>query len=122
MTEYVIAKASSARCSTTGRSGLDTPDENEAAEKPVRVIETISKQPVQPAQEMTTGNAVLYPNPATDKVIITLQQGLLNDKSLFIYDVSGRACAVKISRRISGNSVELDVSGLANGLYLMSYK
>ena len=122
VTEYVIAKASSARCSTTGRSGLDTPDENEAAEKPVRVIETISKQPVQPAQEMTTGNAVLYPNPATDKVIITLQQGLLNDKSLFIYDVSGRACAVKISRRISGNSVELDVSGLANGLYLMRYK
>ncbi len=121
VTEYVIAKASSARCTTTGRSTLDTLDENEAAEKPTRVVE-VSKQPVQADQEVVTGNALLYPNPASERVIITLKQGLLNDKSLFIYDVSGRACTVKISRRIAGNSIELDVSGLANGLYLLRYK
>ena len=121
VTEYVIAKSSSARCSTTGRSTLDAPDENTAAEKPTRVMEE-SKQPVQAVQEHAAGNALLYPNPASDRVIITLPQGVLNEKSLLIYDVSGRAFTVKVNRRLAGNSVELDVSGLANGLYLLRYK
>ena len=121
VTEYVIAKSSSARCSISGRGTIDAPDENTAAEKPTRV-EEVTKQPVQSEQELTAGNAVLYPNPASDRVILTLQLGLLNEKSLIIYDVSGRAFTVKVSRRLAGNSVELDVSGLANGLYLLRYK
>lgn len=117
VTEYVIAKSSSAKCSTTGRNTLDAPDEQTAAEKPTRVTE-VNKQPV---QEQVTGNALFYPNPASDKLIITLPQGLLNAKTLSIYDVSGKAFAVKMVRQIAGNSVELDVSGLATGLYLLRY-
>jgi len=122
VTESVTARATSKRCSTTGRSEWEEiPDEMETEDTPDN-NEEVTKQPDPAAEQTKTGNAVLYPNPASDRVIITLQQGLLNDKSLFIYDVSGRACTVKISRRISGNSVELDVSGLANGLYLLRYK
>lgn len=47
---------------------------------------------------------------------------MLNAKTLSIYDVSGRAFTVKTIRQIAGNSVELDVSGLANGLYLLRYQ
>ncbi len=118
VTEYVIAKSTSTKCSTTGRNAMDEPDENTAAEKPTRVVE-VNKQPL---QEQVTGSAVLYPNPASEKVIITLPQGMLNAKTLSIYDVSGRAFTVKMVRQIAVNSVELDVSGLANGLYLLRYQ
>lgn len=118
VTEYVIAKSTSAKCSTTGRNTMDEPDENTAAEKPTREGE-VNKLPL---QEPITGNALIYPNPASGKVVITLPQGMLNAKTLSIYDVSGRAFAVKMIRQLAGNSVELDVSGLANGLYLLRYQ
>jgi hypothetical protein len=45
VTEYVIAKSTSTKCSSTGRNALDEPDENTAAEKPTRLVE-VQKQPV----------------------------------------------------------------------------
>jgi Subtilase family/MBG domain (YGX type)/Secretion system C-terminal sorting domain len=118
VTEYVIAKSTSTKCSSTGRNALDEPDENTAAEKPTRLVEA-QKQPI---QELVTGNAQLYPNPASDKVTVTLPQGVLNAKTLSLFDASGRAFAVKQVRQIAGNRVELDVSGLANGYYLLRYE
>jgi len=118
VTEYVIAKSTSTKCSSTGRNALDEPDENTAAEKPTRLVEA-QKQPV---QEVITGNALLYPNPASDKVTVTLPQGVLNAKTLSLFDASGRVFAVKQVRQIAGNRVELDVSGLANGYYLLRYE
>lgn len=118
VTEYVIAKSTSTKCSTTGRNGTDEPDENTAAEKPTRVVEVYK----QPLPETIYGNALLYPNPASTKVVITLPQGLLNAKTISLFDVSGKAFKVKLVRQIAGNSVELDVSGLATGLYLLRYQ
>jgi hypothetical protein len=65
---------------------------------------------------------IAYPNPASDRIIIATQSGFLNDKGIQLYDVGGRACPVKITKRIAQNSLELDISLLRNGFYLIRLK
>jgi hypothetical protein len=65
---------------------------------------------------------IVYPNPASDRIIVTTQSDFLNDKGIQLYDVSGRACPVKITKRIAQNSLELDISLLRNGFYLIRLK
>jgi hypothetical protein len=64
----------------------------------------------------------VFPNPASGSVIVNSNEDLQDAKSISVYDVSGRMCAVKIARRISARSYVLDVSALPKGLYLIRVK
>ena len=68
------------------------------------------------------GNVNVFPNPAQSQAIIYFQNEIIDENGNSLYDVSGRSLPVRIKRRISQNSFEIDVSGLANGLYLLRVK
>lgn len=56
----------------------------------------------------------LFPNPATDRVFVTLPDGLGSSVQIRVYDMQGR---VVLFLTDCENLVELDVSGLPEGLY-----
>ena len=58
----------------------------------------------------------VYPNPATGKVFVQCFSGDLN--TLKIYDLTGKICPVAF-RRTGEKSLELDLSGLLPGFYLL---
>ncbi|TMI85639.1 MAG: T9SS type A sorting domain-containing protein, partial [Bacteroidetes bacterium] len=53
---------------------------------------------------------------------IYFKDEIINENGNTLYDVSGRLLPVRIKRRISQNSFEIDISGLADGLYLLRVK
>jgi len=61
----------------------------------------------------------LYPNPAENSVTITLNSDWKGQKVLNLLDLSGKAL---ITKEFSQNSYELNVSGLATGLYIIKIK
>jgi hypothetical protein len=62
------------------------------------------------------------PNPATNRIAVNTKEILPEELSVTIYDVNGRSCPVKINRRISAYSVELDISGFQKGFYIIRLK
>ncbi len=60
-------------------------------------------------------NIILYPNPAKDMITIA---GMENNSTVEVYSVAG----AKIMRfdNVSGGSLEMDVSTLVNGLYIIN--
>jgi hypothetical protein len=64
--------------------------------------------------------ATLYPNPVSDMVTITWK--LISGKDLAITDLSGRRYYAKSIRKLTENSIELDISGFKTGIYLIRVK
>jgi aminopeptidase N len=59
----------------------------------------------------------LIPNPAKDNISIKLKEGTrISDGHIFIYNVQGR---LLITDHLHNESMEVDISGLAPGLYLL---
>jgi len=75
-----------------------------------------------PSVELEAGKTNVYPNPATNKIIVTDPTIMLNEKQLSLYNSNGILYPAKMVRRISANSVELDISGLPAGFYLIRCK
>ena len=101
-TESVTASSSSVKCAINyAPAARGATDESNYEEPP------------------TTAKTSLYPNPATNRVIIITAESVQSEKGIFLYDVYGRYYPVKVIRRISEHSFELDVSGLLNGVYLI---
>ncbi len=91
--------------------------------KPIVVEKNTTKDPkLEVAGKAAENKAMAYPNPANNRISITIQSGFLNEKGIWLYDANGRSCTVKITKRISQNSLELDVSLLRNGFYLIRIK
>lgn len=59
----------------------------------------------------------LYPNPATDKITISTEI-LLNNAEVYIYTISGSLVSVTII----GSNMEVDISDLPRGSYLLKIK
>ncbi|MGB5027155.1 MAG: MBG domain-containing protein, partial [Chitinophagaceae bacterium] len=101
-TESVTASSSSVKCAINyAPAARGATDESNYEEPP------------------TTAKTSLYPNPATNRVIIITAESVQSEKGIFLYDVYGRYYPAKVIRRISEHSFELDVSGLLNGVYLI---
>ena len=64
--------------------------------------------------------ATLYPNPVSDRVTISWK--LISEKDLAITDLSGRQYYAKGIRKLTENSIELDISGFKTGIYLVRVK
>ena len=58
----------------------------------------------------------MSPNPADGQVNITLPEGLKDASRIDVLDLSGR---LVVSMRIGTDNTKLDVSGLANGTYVI---
>ena len=63
-------------------------------------------------------NFVVYPNPFTDKVNILLNNAIVTDLEISCYDLHGRLI-FSTTKSDSSNKVELDVSNLSSGMYIL---
>lgn len=69
----------------------------------------------------TTGDALLYPNPATNKITFGLDANSSGNADVRITDVRGRLLATYTQNVIVGiNRMELDVAGLQAGTYFIT--
>ncbi|HUH34062.1 MAG TPA: T9SS type A sorting domain-containing protein, partial [Daejeonella sp.] len=62
----------------------------------------------------------VYPNPVTD--LVTVQWDNISDEDVTITDVNGRAVSANNIRKLSENTLEVNLSGLNAGLYLIKVK
>lgn len=58
----------------------------------------------------------IYPNPTQNSVLVSLKSEPLNESKIEIYDALGRLVVTKL---ISSSSVEVDLSSLQNGIYVV---
>ena len=65
--------------------------------------------------QLQTTNFKLFPNPATDHIILETAQ-LFNQGSLSIYNLEGQE---QIKQPINGTKSEIDISALASGVYML---
>ena len=73
-----------------------------------------------PVEEVTTLGDVklnVFPNPATDRLVIEAYNFNLNIDQLSVYDLAGRKQFVGVNR--TGNGVNLELTGLSSGLYIL---
>ena len=63
-----------------------------------------------------------YPNPVEHKVLISVNGALSIGSDVVLLDMLGRIHNPKSIRKISSNSMELDMSGLTSGVYLVKMK
>lgn len=62
----------------------------------------------------------VYPNPATDKVYIKMSDKITGSKDMFsVIDLSGRVISLKNKPVLNGNIAEIDLSGIAEGIYVI---
>jgi len=71
-------------------------------------------------QEKVVEQAYLFPNPVTNKAYVQLGKQPVADNEIVVMDAAGRNTMVKVIRR--GNTLELDVSSLAGGVYFIRMK
>jgi hypothetical protein len=101
-----IASSSSTRCSGQNViTGIQAASEDEMQSELIRA-----------------GQAKLYPNPASDKVIISSYNVEVNVNEIKVFDIYGRNYGIRKIHRQSNNSLELDISGLAKGTYFIRIK
>lgn len=62
----------------------------------------------------------IYPNPANDKVTISLKEGTMDNFDITIVDIQGKV--MSLPRAIHNTSIELNVSSLNSGLYFVRLK
>ncbi|MPL92261.1 hypothetical protein SDC9_38359 [bioreactor metagenome] len=60
-------------------------------------------------------NAILYPNPASSKVNLTVE-GLYEDADVNLYDINGKFLK-KVSIKANQNELEIDINELPKGVY-----
>lgn len=63
-----------------------------------------------------TLSAVAYPNPTTDKIVLSLQNSDLTDLSYVLYDLSGRTLARAL---VQGAETEIAMRNLPSGAYIL---
>lgn len=72
-----------------------------------------------PAAVENSNEINVYPNPVKNKVLVKSKNGSMNERSILLLDAIGKFYPVRISGRVSGQSVELDLTGLQPGIYFI---
>jgi hypothetical protein len=62
----------------------------------------------------------VYPNPVTsNRLTVTSGRPSLKSSDITIYDLQGKQYRITTTRQVSANMVELDISSLAKGVYMV---
>jgi hypothetical protein len=110
--ESVTASSSSNKC--TSYAGGRTDNTNTMAVQNASKIAQPEKNPA--------GNVNVFPNPVRNLATIYLSNDIINVKGLLLTDAYGRQHPVKLVRQVSKHSIEIDLSGLASGMYFIKVK
>ena len=110
-----VGKNSSRMASSMRLSGSE--NNNPAVEQSIASNQTDN---VQLAKESTLANFTVFPNPAVDKIKIQFNNfKQVNKTNISIQNMSGNIIR-RQSLTLSGNVVEVDVSALSAGMYIIS--
>jgi hypothetical protein len=67
------------------------------------------------------GQVRVFPNPATDKLFVTIEDSKVSQANLKLYSLTGAEMrSVKISNSASFSSYAMPLNGLAKGMYILS--
>jgi hypothetical protein len=75
-----------------------------------------------PENKSSEGNVSIYPNPAHHRANIYLKNEKVAINGSSLMDVYGRVYPVKITKRISENEFEINLSQLSSGVYFLRLK
>jgi len=78
-------------------------------------IQTISTLDCKIGDMLLTESLLVFPNPATDVITINIDEDITAD-NISVTDVQGN---VVLNKVVKSNSISIDVSGLANGTYIV---
>ena len=65
---------------------------------------------------------VVYPNPAKNKITLLFGTETVSQKDVLLVDISGKQIIPEFTGKASGNSLELDISGLKFGVYFLNIR
>ena len=99
----------------TNYTGPNSTSTTEVQAKKYKAIVTIIGDALSVDDFKTVGDAVLYPNPANDKVAINTK---LNIESLEVFDINGK----NLTANTNFNNNVLDINQLATGVYMVKIK
>ncbi|MEO6683549.1 MAG: MBG domain-containing protein, partial [Ginsengibacter sp.] len=105
--------------STTSSSAMPEISKNKVTDD---FSEKIAKSKNEFSDNKTEGVLRVYPNPVQNKAIIYLSNEKISEKGTVLYDVNGKSHPLKLVRQISPNSIEIDMSDLQKGYYLIKVK
>ena len=78
---------------------------------------------IETVDQITGFEASIFPNPAQTFTNIKINLEKQNDVTISLWDVNGRLIHSRVLRNVKGTQVEqLQLNGLANGNYLLSFK
>ncbi|MEF3080408.1 T9SS type A sorting domain-containing protein [Winogradskyella poriferorum] len=77
-------------------------------------VETLS------VNELDATQVSVFPNPAEEKVIITVNQNVVKSTDLSLFDIQGKM--INVPQKELGNTIELNVSSLNSGLYFVKFR
>jgi hypothetical protein len=102
------AAVASEASSTSSRCGTDNV-----------VVGTQRVSPTQLTEQTKEETSIVYPNPATSKVVLDVLNAEISPQNLQVFDLSGRSYGVKRIRKLSNHSLELDISTWSQGTYFI---
>ncbi len=82
-----------------------------------RFNETWRLSNVTSTKELNNEKLIIFPNPASDEIIVSSITNLIIGKNLKLHDLSGKLVLIE---EINSNQQHIDVSQLKNGVYLLT--
>lgn len=79
-------------------------------------------KPTSIRDELGSGNVLVYPNPTSNQLFIQIPEEWVETLTLNLYNSIGQSIHQEIINRNNGNVVEIDMSMLSNGFYVMNLR
>ena len=124
ITTYETTHKTAASSNASSTSNRCNNTVTKSANPVITDLVTKEKEAVKIVEKATLpGNGVhVYPNPARDMAAIYFSKEVISEKGLLLYDSYGRLYPVKVLRKISEGTIEIDLSRLVSGIYFIRVK
>ncbi|NTW26336.1 MAG: T9SS type A sorting domain-containing protein, partial [Lentimicrobium sp.] len=81
----------------------------------------VTEQPESPVELELEMEMSVYPNPASDKIFVNLNNNLITADDVFLFDMTGKQYQVR-SVKPSERMIEVDLSAIKAGMYILRIK
>ncbi|MEP7318883.1 MAG: T9SS type A sorting domain-containing protein, partial [Panacibacter sp.] len=76
----------------------------------------------EPVTKSNEGSIKIYPNPVTDRVTIFVDNTIISEKDVYVYDMMGRLYTAKKNLNNLTHHIELNLSQLNKGMYIIKIR
>ncbi len=111
-------------CSATPPQGyvVNNRDTDDMPKAPVTAPVITMAKPKPELEEKERLAVAAFPNPASDKVRLHVEDGVITGNTPLVFDAAGRAQTGLPARKLNGSTLELTVATLPSGLYTVHLK